>query len=217
MAEGAGKVRGGGLATPRDYLFEISGGSLCLDFTNTVDWRPSPRRRELLNSYEDLISWSEQAGALGGKEARRLRRRAAAQKGRAASVLRRARHLREAIFGVFVAAASDARPPAEALALINEALPGALGRLRLSGGAEGVGWTWTDEPALDRMLWPVLRSAADLLTSGDLDRVRVCAADKCDWLFLDKSRNRSRRWCDMTVCGNRDKVRRHYERSRARA
>jgi predicted RNA-binding Zn ribbon-like protein len=65
-------------------------------------------------------------------------------------------------------------------------------------------------------VWGVLRSAADLLTSDDLGRLRECASDTCAWLFLDHSKNRSRRWCDMTVCGNRDKVRRHRQRQRGR-
>jgi predicted RNA-binding Zn ribbon-like protein len=65
------------------------------------------------------------------------------------------------------------------------------------------------------MLWPVVRSAAELLTSDELGRVRECAADNCAWLFLDRSKNRSRRWCDMAVCGNRDKVRRFRQRSRS--
>ncbi|MBI4413448.1 MAG: CGNR zinc finger domain-containing protein, partial [candidate division NC10 bacterium] len=77
-------------------------------------------------------------------------------------------------------------------------------------------WRWTgDGQRLDRMLWAVTRSAADLLTSGELAAVRECEAETCAWLFMDRSRNRSRRWCDMKACGNRAKARRHYERKKA--
>jgi predicted RNA-binding Zn ribbon-like protein len=62
------------------------------------------------------------------------------------------------------------------------------------------------------MLWPIASSAADLLTSERLKKVRLCEAKTCTWLFLDESRNHSRRWCDMKVCGNREKARRHYQR-----
>lgn len=62
------------------------------------------------------------------------------------------------------------------------------------------------------MLWPVARSAAELLTSPDAQRVRECALRSCSWLFVDRSRNRRRRWCDMKTCGNRAKARRHYRR-----
>ena len=85
----------------------------------------------------------------------------------------------------------------------------ASARLRLAQDGEEFRWDWDDEEALDRMLWPVARSAGELLTSDRLGQVRVCAADDCDWLFLDTSRNGSRRWCDMRVCGNRSKVRRY--------
>jgi hypothetical protein len=58
----------------------------------------------------------------------------------------------------------------------------------------------------------IVRSAVELLTSEDRSRLRVCAGEDCDWLFVDGSRNRSRRWCDMSTCGNRAKARRYHER-----
>ncbi|MCL6613391.1 MAG: CGNR zinc finger domain-containing protein [Firmicutes bacterium] len=82
----------------------------------------------------------------------------------------------------------------------------------------GFAWKWGGEgKALDRMLWPVVRSAAELLISGDRERVRECAAEGCGWLFLDASRNTRRKWCAMTSCGNRAKARRYYERKRKRS
>ena len=90
----------------------------------------------------------------------------------------------------------------------------AMGHLRV-GWEEGLfRWSWAEEEALDCMLWPVVRSAAELLNSDLLSRVRVCPADDCAWLFLDQSRNRSRRWCDMSTCGNRSKARRFREAQR---
>ena len=75
-------------------------------------------------------------------------------------------------------------------------------------------WTWTDEDVLDRMLWPVVRSSAELLVEGDLTRVRQCHGEQCGWLFVDMTKNRSRRWCDMGDCGNLAKVRRFRSRHR---
>ena len=86
---------------------------------------------------------------------------------------------------------------------------------RIVSTKEGFKWDWSEELALDRMLWFIARSAADLLTSGNLDRVRQCGDEECGWLFIDTTKNRSRRWCDMTDCGNRAKARRHYSRLRA--
>ena len=211
-------IRHGGRATPRGFQFELTGGRLCLDFANTLDNRPTDQPQERLATYADLISWSVQAGALQQPAARRLEALAARRAREAAEVLGRARDLREAIFAVLSGHAADRPAPAGALEVLQSALPGAMSRLRLAPGKTGFSWGWdADDEALDAMLWPVVRSATDLLTSDDLDRVRVCAGQRCNWLFLDQSRNRSRRWCDMTVCGNRDKARRFYRRARASA
>ncbi|NIN72229.1 MAG: hypothetical protein GTO46_09995 [Gemmatimonadetes bacterium] len=209
------RVRGGGIASPEGYVFELTGGSLCLDFANTVDSRLSAAPQERLGDYNDLVRWAVQSELLTAREARRLLAEAERKGGRAAAVLRRARELREAIFEVFSAKARGAPLPPAAIGTLNQELPKALVRLRLVEDGTGYCWEWKDEDALDRVLWPVVRSAAELLTSDELGRVRECAAETCAWLFLDRSKNRSRRWCDMAVCGNRDKVRRFRQRSRS--
>jgi len=131
-------------------------------------------------------------------------------------VLERAISLREAIYRVVSAVANGRRAREADLAILNVALPDALARVHVVREADSFAWRWAaDETALDRMLWPVARSAADLLTSEKLARVGQCADDRgCGWLFLDMSRNRSRRWCDMKDCGNRAKAKRHYVRKR---
>jgi len=68
---------------------------------------------------------------------------------------------------------------------------------------------------LERINWLIVRSAADLLTSDKLHDVRACSAEDCRWLFLDISKNHSRRWCDMETCGNQAKARRHYRRKKS--
>lgn len=195
--------------------FELTGGHLALDFANTVDERPHDPPRERLGSYGDLLAWAEQAGVLKPAEAKRLGREAGGRPDAAARVLGQARALREHLFAIFEAAAGGRPLPADHLAAVNPALARALGKLRLEPAGKVAKWGWNDEPeALDLVLWPVIRAAAELLASPDLVLVRRCAADECAWLFLDRSRNRSRRWCDMTVCGNRAKARRHYSRVR---
>jgi predicted RNA-binding Zn ribbon-like protein len=93
----------------------------------------------------------------------------------------------------------------------------AMSRLTITRSAEGYEWSWAaDEGGLDRMLWPIARSAADLLTSPELGSVRRCAREGCDWLFVDRSKNHSRRWCSMSLCGSRVKARRYYRRTRRR-
>lgn len=197
---------------------ELVGGRLCLDLANTVSTRAGPLHREYLASYDDLVSWSRHAGVLTDHEAQCLRREAADRPAEAAAVLDRAIALRETIYRIFAAIARQQTPPAPDIAALNVALAQVLGRLRVVSSGDAFEWQWIRDPhALDAMLWPVMRSAADLLTSADLRRVRQCARrEGCDWLFVDTSKNQSRRWCSMSTCGSRDKARRYYQRKRAR-
>lgn len=196
-------------------VFDLSAGALCLDFANTVSDRGGAAPIERLRSYADLVAWARQAGVASAVAAAGLARRGARRPEAAARALAAAIALREALFRLFAASAAGEAPPAAALATLNERLPGALGQLRVTAAAGGLGWRWAAAPgALDSIVAPVVHSAAELLTGADLAAVRECAAASCRWLFLDRSRNRSRRWCDMKVCGNRVKARRHYRRRR---
>lgn len=203
---------------PGEFAFEITGGALCLDLANTVDNRLREQPRELLRGFADLLAWSRQAGALTAQQAAHLLRVAARRPVATRATLHRALELREALFRIFSAAAAG-RPASPAdMTLFNTAAANAFRNLRVGRTRRGFAWEWKDDrAALDRMLWPVLRAAAELLTSRDLGRVRECAADTCGWLFLDRSKNGSRRWCNMKVCGNRAKVREFYRRRRAAA
>ncbi|UCC71639.1 MAG: ABATE domain-containing protein [Gemmatimonadota bacterium] len=208
-------VKGGGVQTRDGFLFELSGGRLCLDLANTVDDRPADQRKELLGSYSDLVAWAEQARVVTSEEAEVLHEEAARRPEEAQGTLAAARRLREALFAIFSCVANGQSPPEGALAVLNTALPGAMSALRVAAAGGVFEWRWSlDERGLDRILSPVIRDAAELLTSPDLSRVRLCESESCGWLFLDKSRNRTRRWCDMSVCGNRAKARRHYERKK---
>jgi predicted RNA-binding Zn ribbon-like protein len=208
-------ARFSGHATPSGWRFELSGGHAALDFVNTLDERPAPEPRELLADYSALLGWCVQSGQLPAAEVRRLRAAAARHPAAATAVVRRARALRETLFALFSALAVGAPLPARPLATFNRLLASAMSRLRVAAAAGAPAWEF-DLPtgALDAMLPPLLRAAAELLVAPERARVRRCEGDGCAWLFLDTSRNRSRRWCDMTVCGNRAKARRHRARAR---
>ncbi len=201
---------------PPAYVFDLSGGRLCLDFVNTLSGSRA-RPTERLRSYDDLVSWGRQSGAITAPIAERLAAEARARPRDAARALDSAVRLREVMFRI-LAACADLRPADETdVAALNVALSEALPHQRLVKTPDGFEWGWVeDAEALGRIPWAAIRSAADLLTSPDLRRVRRCAGANCDWLFMDMSRNRTRRWCDMKGCGNRAKARRYYERHRAR-
>ncbi len=193
----------------------LMAGRLSLDFANTADWHASDQPVEFLTSYSELVAWALHAGLLTKAQAQRLLDRAAAQPAQAMTILDGALELRELIYRLFSAIAQGSGPAADDLEAFNAELASALARSRIVPTADGFAWDWIgNEDALDCMLWPVVRDAADLLTSKGLERVGRCADERCGWLFVDTSRNRSRRWCSMESCGNRAKARRHYRKGR---
>jgi predicted RNA-binding Zn ribbon-like protein len=199
-----------------DHDFEFVGGSVALDFANTLGGMHTAPTHEHLVEYKDLVDFGRSAATVSRLEARRLMEEGARQPARAAAVLRRAIALREAIWRVFAAFATNERAEAAGLATIQEEELAALKHGRFEQSGSNVTYRWSDELTLDRPLWEIARAAAELLRSkGDLARVRECGSLTCEWLFIDKSRNHSRRWCDMNDCGNTAKVRRYRQRTRA--
>jgi predicted RNA-binding Zn ribbon-like protein len=194
--------------------FEFSAGELCLDFANTADWHASSNPQEYLNSYSDLLVWGQMAGLLSDSEAKQLWQCSQDLPSEAQAALARAIELREAIYRIFVRLADQETPSQSDLDILNFTLQRALPHLRVELSNEGFSFAWeSGGQDLERVLWPVAWSAANLLTSEDLYRVGQCADDRgCGYLFYDTSRNRSRRWCSMESCGNRAKAMRHYQR-----
>ncbi len=193
---------------------KLESGWLCLDFANTMDWHASAHPIESLNSYADLVAWSRRIGLVPDRTAQQLLRGANQYPAEAADVLERAVALREAIYHIFAAVAHGHKPPTDDLTTLNEELSRSLAKSQLVWKDTAFDWGWLgDETDLDQMLWWIVRSSADLMTSEQLNRVGECADDRgCGWLFYDTSRNRSRQWCSMSGCGNRAKAKRHYER-----
>jgi len=196
--------------------FEFTGGNLCLDFANTVDNRTSDHPNELLTEYGRLVRWGEESGAISKKTAERLNELAVESPGNAQLVLRHGIQLRDAIYDIFCAISHRRGIPTTALATLNKAVQHASDHAEVVHTNRQFAWQWiVPENHLDSMLWPVARAAADLLTCDNLAYVRQCASDTCAWLFVDKTKNHRRRWCDMRICGNRDKARRYYQRQKA--
>lgn len=196
--------------------FQFVAGNLALDFTNTVGGKRGVVAREMLHAYRDFLSWCRQAGLVDEAGAERLARKAVEEQGEAGAVLERARELREAIFRICAAAISGKTAEGADVERLNEELGRALCRRRVAASEHGFVWKWvSSDEALDSPLGPVAGAAAELMTNSELlDKVHQCNGEGCGWLFLDLSKNHSRRWCDMRDCGNRAKVRRHRLRHR---
>jgi predicted RNA-binding Zn ribbon-like protein len=203
-------------AVPSEAL-TLKTGQLSLDFANTVDWHNAPEPGERLNQYSDLVAWARQVGLLNESQARTVLVSAQHNPLAADAVLRRAITLREAIFHLLEAHVHGKAPRPADLAALNQELAASLKTAKLQTAEAGYGLAWENlGQALDGMLRPVAYSAAELLTTPELlERVGQCADDRgCGWLFLDLTKNHSRRWCDMRDCGNRAKARRHYARKK---
>jgi predicted RNA-binding Zn ribbon-like protein len=121
--------------------------------------------------------------------------------------------MRESIYRILHALASAGDPPVDDLAAFNRALAASPQAKSVERTKNGFGWRIeTAGPTIATLLAPILWSAGALLTGPQLAQIRECANDECLWLFVDDSRNRTRRWCSMQSCGNRAKARRHYLR-----
>jgi len=196
-------------------VFEYTGGNLSLDFANTCDHRAGERFEERLTDYGRLVQWGVGSGAISQKSADRLLRQAGEAPGNAQSMLRHAIQLREAVYDIFSAVAARRGIPSSALAVLNAAVRRGAEHASLEHANRRFVWKWIEpEGSLDSMLWPAARAAAELLASDEVGLVRQCASETCNWLFVDKTKNHRRRWCDMKTCGNRDKARRYYQRQK---
>ncbi|WP_020420610.1 CGNR zinc finger domain-containing protein [Amycolatopsis sp. ATCC 39116] len=208
------------------------GGHVVLDLVNTVAWRLDPaRREERLPDDDALRRWAEAAGFTvapdgGVAEVREAAHQVPEPGGGVAEV----RELREAAHQVLepgggVAEVRELREAAHRVLepLATGAEPGDVEPLRrLIVGALARAEVVSVVPLEWRIPLHGTRDLRDalaletwrLLQFEDLTRLRRCADDGCGWLFLDRSRNGSRRWCSSADCGNRERARRHYHRAR---
>jgi predicted RNA-binding Zn ribbon-like protein len=193
---------------------KLIGGWLCLDFLNTAGLHATEHKKEFLRSYFDLVDWFNYAGVITDDDKRRLLDEAEKNPVEAERVLHRAIELREIIFQVFLSISRNTFPRQKDMDRFNKKLSKMMGQSKLELTNKGVEWdTMGNNDSLDWMLNSVIQSAFSLLTSKELDRVKICADERgCGWLFYDNSKNKSRRWCDMTDCGNVAKQKRFHNR-----
>ena len=179
-----------------------------LAFINTLSGRPTEAPVERLESYEALVTWAREQHLVSAAAAERLVGESRKHPHQAAMVLTRAKEFREALNGLASAIESGRQPNAAVLKTIGECLAAAYANARLVPHEGTLQWIASAEDDLDRVVWEISRAAGRLVVSPRLARVRACAAADCGWWFVDDTKNRSRRWCDMKLCGNREKLRR---------
>jgi predicted RNA-binding Zn ribbon-like protein len=196
-----------------DHMPGLLGGVLCLDFVNTVDsWGANPPNQHL-EHYVDLVCWGWYVGILNDEQAQQLAKDGAQRPAESQRIFAEAISLRDASHRVFAAIAHGETPQSSDLDMLHVSYTHALQQARLVPTQSGYQWEWENIDTLDSVIWPIAKSAIDLLTSPEIARVKECANTiGCGWLFLDRSKNGSRRWCSMDDCGSRDKMRQYYAR-----
>jgi predicted RNA-binding Zn ribbon-like protein len=190
----------------RDRAFELIAGHPALDLVNTLDWRFRDNGpEELLASYDDLLRFAAQSNLVTGKQIRAMLRHST--QAAAASALISCRELREAAAEIFYASVDSQTPPASQIKSIERFFKQAREHQLLSWSGSRLAWEWAEDGP-DLPVWMLSVSTARLMLSDEMRLLRACEKPDCRWLFLDTSKNHSRRWCDMKICGNRMKARR---------
>jgi predicted RNA-binding Zn ribbon-like protein len=200
-----------------ENIYEFDAGDLCLDFANTMNWHASQHPIEGLPGYTDLLMWGKAAGLLNPESEKRLQEIAREKPGKSDEYHRYAIQVREAIYRIFSHHYAGQPIPPDDLVLLNSIVREAMAHRQLVQSGNEFQWSWSpDIDGINLIIWPVAFSAAHLLASPTAARVRECEDDRgCGYLFIDQSKNHSRRWCSMESCGNRAKARRHYSRVQA--
>jgi predicted RNA-binding Zn ribbon-like protein len=190
---------------------ELVGGDISLDFTNTVNSRVDPEHDYLLH-YSDLVGWAQKLKIISPTQASRLQKQAKQNLQAAENAFLAARTLRDLLYRVFSQAAKGSEPDKkdkdmEAFVVFYGE---SISRSQFVKAETHYQTRWKMDEELDAVLWPIIHSAGELLLSDELIHVKECPG--CGWLFLDTSKNQSRRWCNMNTCGVRDKMRRYHKR-----
>ena len=196
--------------TATETLISTARAGLCLDFANSRYWRGTDQPTETLETFNDVFTWLAAANALDSRTVEALKQNWQPSDADHAETIQ----LREALYRIFTAVAAHAEPASADIEIFNRKLTAAPARTQLVKQNGAYLWRANLKPQLPDLLAPILWTAGDMLAEPRRDRVRLCANEKCVWLFLDDSKSGTRRWCDMKACGNRAKAHRHYEKKK---
>jgi predicted RNA-binding Zn ribbon-like protein len=200
-------------APSRPGALPLVGSDLAFDLTNTSSGRGGPMHKEHLLSAEDVVVWARHARVLTPADGQWLAKEVVQDTTLAQALPQRTKDLREVIYAIGAKTAAGGRPAAAETDLLARIYADCVARARLVPHGVGFVWTWDPRQApVEAILGPIALSALTLLTQADLSRIKQCQGDHCGWLFFDTTKNKRRRWCEMEVCGNRAKQRRHQSR-----
>ncbi|CAN0628647.1 zf-CGNR domain-containing protein [Burkholderia multivorans] len=190
------------------------GGSLCLDFANTQGGRGKTRDQEHLPSYQAAVGWACASYTVSEDEGKALRAMAWQAPAEAARSLEQLQLFRECLYRLFSALAANQETDLEDEYCLRSAVAAAVDAARLERHPDGCNWkVYTDKAGLNTLLGRIALAAQQLLLSSEMTYLREC--ERCSWLFIDRSKNKRRRWCKTETCGNRARAARHYQLMKA--
>ena len=182
-------------------------GKLALDFTNTESGRGGVKHLDHLQTAADLIKWASHAKIISARDAVLLQRAVKGQSKLSRHLITRGRSLRETIYQVNSCVIAGRQPADKLLRSLTATHAEMLAVATLTLQADHYRWIWDPKIELTAaILGPITVSALTLLIQSDLSRIKQCHGNHCGWLFFDSTKNKSRQWCDMSVCGNRAKA-----------
>jgi predicted RNA-binding Zn ribbon-like protein len=191
----------------RPGALSLVAGKLALDFANTESGRGGAEHLDHLQTAGDLVAWAAHAKIIGEKDAPLARRIIKDQNKLADQLVKRGRSLRETIYQVNSLIVAGQQPVDKLLRSLTTIHADMLVTATLNSNGENYTWTWDPRNELAAaILGPIALSALDLLLDADFSRIKQCRRNHCGWLFFDSTKNKSRHWCDMSVCGNRAKA-----------
>ena len=193
---------------PHEKIKELDrdGDNLALDFVNTVYWRNTKKRREWLNDIGDLNAWTKMVGLSKTIDIKWKSKPEDFWQ----SLYTEAIQLRECLYGLLEASIEGQRALEEDWEFFNDKLATAMSNARLHASHDGYEWSFNQADPLRSYQYPILKAVADLLISPELQRLTRCSNPQCGWLFLDKTKNRSKQYCCQNPCANRVKAHKHY-------
>jgi predicted RNA-binding Zn ribbon-like protein len=192
--------------------FKLHAGHPALELVNTLDNRFTAQIVELIPTYKDLLRLTTQLQLLTAEQARKLGRTVSDEEAR--RVLASTVELREALAKLLYGRIDGTSAPGGQLPILERQFHAASRHRRLVAGESHLKWSWSGvERQAEIPFWMLAQAASDLLVSSDAELIKDCGDPTCRWLFLDVSKNHTRRWCDMKTCGNRMKARRHHARA----
>jgi predicted RNA-binding Zn ribbon-like protein len=191
----------------RPGSLSLVAGKLALDFTNSESGRGGVKHLDHLQTAADLITWASHADIISKKDALLSQRAIKGQSKLSRQLITRGRSLRETVYQVNSCVIAGRQPADKLLRSLTAAHAEMLAVATLTLHADNYAWTWDPRIELTAaILGPITVSALTLLIQADLSRIKQCNGNHCGWLFFDGTKNKSRQWCDMSVCGNRAKA-----------